>query len=148
MLVQPGCSELGKKKKKKRKRSNKKQKFNLRQHSVLDWSPTSILSGPCDACLRGSDETRKVHRGMAADKVPCLAWQYIPLSSTTCHYIKTSLMTPQMYCNCQLPFSSCWPVPSLRLVALQGSRLFPDRDSSLPGGRLFSVRNLFCCDSF
>ena len=39
----------------------------LRQHSVLDWSPTSILSGPCDACLRGSDETRKVHRGMAAD---------------------------------------------------------------------------------
>jgi hypothetical protein len=43
-------------------------KKNLRQHSVLDWSPTSILSGPCDACLRGSDETRKVHRGMAADK--------------------------------------------------------------------------------
>ena len=40
----------------------------LRQHSVLDWSPTSILSGPCDACLRGSDETRKVHRGMAADE--------------------------------------------------------------------------------
>ena len=45
-----------------------KQKKNLRQHSVLDWSPTSILSGPCDACLRGSDETRKVHRGMAADE--------------------------------------------------------------------------------
>lgn len=45
----------------------KKTKFYLRQHSVLDWSPTSILSGPCDACLRGSDETRKVHRGMAAD---------------------------------------------------------------------------------
>jgi hypothetical protein len=45
----------------------KQKKKNLRQHSVLDWSPTSILSGPCDACLRGSDETRKVHRGMAAD---------------------------------------------------------------------------------
>jgi hypothetical protein len=44
-------------------------KKNLRQHSVLDWSPTSILSGPCDACLRGSDETRKVHRGMAADEI-------------------------------------------------------------------------------
>ena len=43
-------------------------KKNLRQHSVLDWSPTSILSGPCDACLRGSDETRNVHRGMAADE--------------------------------------------------------------------------------
>ena len=43
------------------------KKMYLRQHSVLDWSPTSILSGPCDACLRGSDETRKVHRGMAAD---------------------------------------------------------------------------------
>ena len=46
----------------------KRQKVNLRQHSVLDWSPTSILSGPCDACLRGSDETRNVHRGMAADE--------------------------------------------------------------------------------
>jgi hypothetical protein len=45
------------------------KKKNLRQHSVLDWSPTSILSGPCDACLRGSDETRKVHRGMAADGI-------------------------------------------------------------------------------
>lgn len=44
------------------------QKKYLRQHSVLDWSPTSILSGPCDACLRGSDETRNVHRGMAADE--------------------------------------------------------------------------------
>jgi hypothetical protein len=50
-------------------RMKRLQKKNLRQHSVLDWSPTSILSGPCDACLRGSDETRKVHRGMAADGI-------------------------------------------------------------------------------
>lgn len=48
--------------------SGSKKVIYLRQHSVLDWSPTSILSGPCDACLRGSDETRKVHRGMAADE--------------------------------------------------------------------------------
>ena len=54
-------------------------KKNLRQHSVLDWSPTSILSGPCDACLRGSDETRKVHRGMAADNIQeLLMWTYTP----------------------------------------------------------------------
>ena len=51
-----------------KKAARRDSKKNLRQHSVLDWSPTSILSGPCDACLRGSDETRKVHRGMAADE--------------------------------------------------------------------------------
>lgn len=54
-----------------------KKKY-LRQHSVLDWSPTSILSGPCDACLRGSDETRKVHRGMAADAERGCDSDYIP----------------------------------------------------------------------
>jgi hypothetical protein len=53
------------------------QKKYLRQHSVLDWSPTSILSGPCDACLRGSDETRKVHRGMAADEIASPSWQLV-----------------------------------------------------------------------
>jgi hypothetical protein len=52
-------------------------KKNLRQHSVLDWSPTSILSGPCDACLRGSDETRNVHRGMAADEIHCARCTYV-----------------------------------------------------------------------
>jgi hypothetical protein len=55
-------------------------KKNLRQHSVLDWSPTSILSGPCDACLRGSDETRNVHRGMAADKIALHYHSHIPHS--------------------------------------------------------------------
>jgi hypothetical protein len=58
------------------------QKKNLRQHSVLDWSPTSILSGPCDACLRGSDETRKVHRGMAADEDISYTGEYVLLSQT------------------------------------------------------------------
>lgn len=53
------------------KKEQRGAKKNLRQHSVLDWSPTSILSGPCDACLRGSDETRNVHRGMAADGFLC-----------------------------------------------------------------------------
>ena len=55
------------------------KKKNLRQHSVLDWSPTSILSGPCDACLRGSDETRNVHRGMAADEGEGQHQRYEPL---------------------------------------------------------------------
>jgi hypothetical protein len=77
-----------------------KQKKYLRQHSVLDWSPTSILSGPCDACLRGSDETRKVHRGMAADEIQGCDHRYIPLFQTTsqllahiayCHDLPTSL---------------------------------------------------------
>ena len=28
---------------------NEPKTKNLRQHSVLAWSPTAILSGPCDA---------------------------------------------------------------------------------------------------
>lgn len=58
---------------------NKYQKVYLRQHSVLDWSPTSILSGPCNACLRGSDETRNVHCGMAADERNGMSCVYEPL---------------------------------------------------------------------
>ena len=41
-----------------RRRSKKKC---LLQRSIFDWLPTSILSGPCDAFLRESDEKRKVH---------------------------------------------------------------------------------------
>ena len=62
---------------------HQKSKINLRQHSVLDWSPTSILSGPCDACLRGSDETRNVHRGMAADGNEGHICQHVPLLGPT-----------------------------------------------------------------
>ena len=87
------------------------QKKYLRQHSVLDWSPTSILSGPCDACLRGSDETRKVHRGMAADEVLPRYSDYIPLKQ---HFNTHAQWSGTLYRLCL----SRWNVRELKLTSL------------------------------
>ena len=112
-----------------------KQKKNLRQHSVLDWSPTSILSGPCDACLRGSDETRKVHRGMAADKERGQRIVQTPTEKLSPIELSLRTFTPS-----RSPWTCPVPAGSLQTCFFSGGRRRPTQAADSP---LVMLRSLW-----